>query len=165
MQHISAEERSDRGEANELQTILVPTDFSGLANEALDSARMLAERFGAKVIAAHVHEDTLTCVIEDHPSVDDLKRFVELRRTEVRKKLAEVAKKHLPENSEVDLCVVVGVPHVEIAHLAERKKADVVVMATHGRGFISHLLLGSTTEQVIRRSPCPVFVVRRRHRE
>ena len=163
MQHIPAEERSDRGEASELRAILVPTDFSGIANEALDSARMLAERFGAKVIAAHVHEDTLTCVIEDPPSVDDLRTFVELQRKEARKKLAEVAKEHFPENLEVELCVVVGVPHVEIAHLAEQKEADVVVMATHGRGFISHLLLGSTTEQVIRRSHCPVFVIRRRH--
>jgi len=163
MQHLTPEERSDRVEVNDLRTILVPTDFSGIANEAFDSARMLAERFEARVIAVHVQEDTLSGLIENHPSIDDLRKVVELRRKEARKMLAEVAKEHFPENLEVALRVVVGVPHVEIARLAEQKEADVVVMATHGRGFISHLLLGSTTEQVIRRSHCPVFVVRGRH--
>jgi len=123
MQPIPAAERSERGEVDELRTILVTTDFSGISDEAFDSARISAERFGAQLIAAHLQENTLSGVIEDHLSVDDMKTFVAL----------------------------------------QRKEADVVVMATHGRKFIFHLLLGSTTEQVIRRSPCPVFVVRGRH--
>lgn len=56
--------------------------------------------------------------------------------------------------------VPLGIPHVEIAHLADECGADVIVMATHGRGFISHALLGSTTERVLRQAPCPVLVVR-----
>jgi nucleotide-binding universal stress UspA family protein len=163
MQPIPAAERSERGEVDELRTILVTTDFSGISDEAFDSARISAERFGAQLIAAHLQENTLSGVIEDHLSVDDMKTFVALQRKEAREKLAEVAKEHFPSNLEVELCVEVGVPHTEIARLAERKEADVVVMATHGRKFIFHLLLGSTTEQVIRRSPCPVFVVRGRH--
>jgi len=123
MQPIPAAERSERGEVDELRTILVTTDFSGISDEAFDSARISAERFGAQLIAAHLQENTLSGVIEDHLSVDDMKTFVAL----------------------------------------QRKEADVVVMATHGRKFIFHLLLGSTTEQVTRRSPCPVFVVRGRH--
>jgi nucleotide-binding universal stress UspA family protein len=55
--------------------------------------------------------------------------------------------------------VGLGVPHLEIVRAAEERHADLVVMATHGRGFFSHAFLGSTTERVIRRAPCPVLVV------
>jgi nucleotide-binding universal stress UspA family protein len=51
---------------------------------------------------------------------------------------------------------------MEIVRLAEERQADLVVMATHGRGFISHAILGSTAERVLRRAPCPVLIVRER---
>jgi nucleotide-binding universal stress UspA family protein len=58
--------------------------------------------------------------------------------------------------------VTSGTPHLEIVRLAQKLKIDLVVMATHGRGFFSHAILGSTTERVIRRVSCPVLVVRDR---
>jgi nucleotide-binding universal stress UspA family protein len=60
----------------------------------------------------------------------------------------------------VEPLVAMGTPHVEIVRLAEEQGADLIVIATHGRGFISHAILGSTAERVLRRSPCPVLVVR-----
>lgn len=150
-------------ELHQIRTILVPTDFSRISNEAFDFASMLAEGFNARVVAAHVQEDTVSGLITDYPSVEELRKVVEIERIQARKKLAEVAEEHFPETRELELCVALGVPHLEIARLAEQKEADVIVMATHGRGFVSHLLVGSTTEQVIRRSICPVFVVRGRH--
>ena len=74
-----------------------------------------------------------------------------------RKQLAELA----PQlGSDVTVAVTAGVPHIEIVRLAEQRQADIVVMATHGRGFVSHAILGSTTERVVRRAPCPVLSVR-----
>jgi nucleotide-binding universal stress UspA family protein len=61
---------------------------------------------------------------------------------------------------DVDCIVVAGTPHMEIARLAEERQPDLIVMATHGRGFFSHALIGSTTERVLRHAPCPVLVVR-----
>ena len=147
----------------EIRTILVPTDFSVIANDAFRSAGMLALRFGARIIAVHVQEDTVSRLIDDYPSVDELRKVGELHRKQARRRLEGVVARHLPEGIGVELRVPLGTPHVEISRLAERKEVDVIVMATHGRGFISHLLLGSTTEQVIKRSPCPVFVVRGGH--
>jgi len=57
--------------------------------------------------------------------------------------------------------VLAGTPHREIVRFAEEQQADLVVMATHGRGFIVHALMGSTTERVIRHAPCPVMAVRK----
>jgi nucleotide-binding universal stress UspA family protein len=60
----------------------------------------------------------------------------------------------------VEVLVVAGIAHAEIVEAARTRAADVIVIATHGRGFISHAILGSTTERVIRRAECPVLVVR-----
>jgi nucleotide-binding universal stress UspA family protein len=146
-----------------IRAILVPTDFSAIANEAFRSAGMLAASFGARIIAVHVQEESVSWLIDDYTSIDELRKVAELDRKDLRARLEETAKTHLPDGVEIELCVPAGTPHVEISRLAELKEVDVIVMATHGRGFISQLLLGSTTEQVIKRSPCPVFVVRGRH--
>ena len=53
-----------------------------------------------------------------------------------------------------------GTPHTEIVGLAEELRVDLIVMATHGRGFISQAILGSTTDRVLRHAPCPVLIVR-----
>ena len=61
----------------------------------------------------------------------------------------------------VEQSVVVGQRAVpEIVRFAEENGSDLIVIATHGRGFISHAVMGSTTERVLRRAPCPVLVVR-----
>ena len=56
--------------------------------------------------------------------------------------------------------VPLGVSHVELCRLARDRGIDLIVMATHGRGFVSHAIMGSTTERVLRRASCPVLVVR-----
>ena len=61
---------------------------------------------------------------------------------------------------DVEPVVAMGTPHVEIVRIAEERDVDLIVMATHGRGFISHAILGSTAERVLRRAPCPLLVIR-----
>jgi nucleotide-binding universal stress UspA family protein len=62
----------------------------------------------------------------------------------------------------VDLAIEVraGRPALEIVEFAEQEEADLIVMASHGLTGLRHLLLGSVTEQVIRRAPCPIFTVK-----
>jgi len=144
-----------------IRTILVPTDFSEIANQALDYARSLAEKLGATIVALHVEEERPYGFVGDYPSVGDWKALTDIRKKQAAERLEQLAQTHFPKPMVAELCVVLGVPHVEIARMAQEKGVDLIVMATHGRGFISHLLLGSTTEQVLRRSPCPVLAVRR----
>ena len=61
--------------------------------------------------------------------------------------------------------VKVGIPYQEIANTAEALKTDLIVIATHGRTGLAHVLLGSTTEHLVRYAPCPVLVVREKERE
>ena len=53
-----------------------------------------------------------------------------------------------------------GGPYVEIVRCAQESDIDLIVMGTHGRGFVAHILIGSVAEKVVRRSPCPVLTVR-----
>jgi len=66
---------------------------------------------------------------------------------------------------EAGAMVQVGDPAKEVLKAAKKLKARLIVMTTHGRGFFSHAIMGSTTERVVRRAPCPVLVVRDEHKE
>jgi len=143
----------------EIRTILLTTDFSDTSLKALDPARALAGRFGSRIALVYVEEDRLPPLVVEYMAVgveDVLHQQVD--RAKVR--LEEFAREHFAGVEGVEPIVAVGTPHVEIVRLAEEKKVDLIVMATHGRGFISHAILGSTAERVMRRAPCPVLIVR-----
>ncbi|HXV75488.1 MAG TPA: universal stress protein [Candidatus Polarisedimenticolaceae bacterium] len=141
----------------DIRTILLTTDFSDTSRRALDPARAVARRFGARIVLVYVEEDRLPPLVVEYMAVgveDVLNQQVE----QSRKRLEEFAADHLAGIDGLELVVGVGTPHVEIVRLAQEHAADLIVMATHGRGVISHALMGSTTERVLRRAPCPVLV-------
>jgi nucleotide-binding universal stress UspA family protein len=142
-----------------IRTILLTTDFSETSRRAFPSARMLAETFGAKLVLAHVEPDRLPPIVVEYAAVgvNDILRD---QRERARQRLVELAAEAFGSETEVETVVTDGTPHAEIVRLAEQHRADLIVMATHGHGFVSHAILGSTTERVVRRAPCPVFVVR-----
>ncbi|GAB4270342.1 MAG: universal stress protein [Deferrisomatales bacterium] len=142
-----------------LKTILIPLDGSDLSEQALDAALPLAEAFGAEILFLGVIDLTAgmyDVYAEAFNPVDlkaQLESFLEtaLDRAKARAEARGARARRF---------LRVGVPHDEIARLAEEEGADLVVMTTHGRKGLSHLLLGSVTEKVIRTAPCPVLVVR-----
>lgn len=142
-----------------IETILVTTDFSDTSERAFEPALMLARKFGAKIILAHVEEPELPYVdIENYSgSLSDVTRDLRVQKGDW---LAHYAAEHFVPHVEVKIELLSGVPHVEIVRMADAWGADVIVMATLGRGVVSHALMGSTTERVLRRSTCPVMAVR-----
>ena len=142
-----------------IRKILVTTDFSPTATVALDPARELAKRFDAEVTLLHVIDDgVLPLYVEYVPvALDDIRRKHE---EQSRKKLEVLAKEAFGDGTRVQWRLAEGVPYQAIVETAEEIGADMIVMATHGRGFLSHAILGSTTERVLRRAVCPVLVVR-----
>ena len=143
------------------QQVLFPTDFSELSNAALAYARLIAGTFSAQLHCLHVVDDAYQYwsamgpeSIPVGPPPEDL---LELGRTRMEKfrteKLGEM-------KQEVVTDVTLGRPFAEIIAYAREHKVDVIVMGTHGRGAIAHMLLGSTTEKVVRKSPCPVLTIR-----
>ena len=61
---------------------------------------------------------------------------------------------------EVTRRVVVGIPYRKIVEVADEEKSDLIVMTTHGRTGLSHLVMGSVTEKIVRTAPCPVLTIR-----
>jgi nucleotide-binding universal stress UspA family protein len=143
----------------DIKTILLTTDFSDTATRAIEPALALARRFGARIVLTFVEEDRLPPLVVEYMAVG-VEDVMSQQVDRARERLEEYAATHLEGQEGLELIVGVGTAHVEIVRLAEEKEADLVVMATHGRGFISHAILGSTAERVLRRSPCPVLVVR-----
>ena len=147
----------------ELKRILVPTDLSENAGQALLHAAAIARWTGAEMIVLHVVEKFM-----DHSLVySDMWPFKKPMHQYYRELEARIADRLQRDvlstvGSDVAFRVVAstGRPAPEIVLTAEREQVDLIVIATHGRGGIAQALLGSTTERVLRRAPCPVLVIR-----
>lgn len=136
--------------------ILIPTDGSDGAGEAIEEGIELAALTGATVHALYVVDtrDYNTLPESKWLSIqDELEAEGDRAIEAVRSKAAEA-------DLRVETAIVQGVPHEEIVRYTEEHGIDLIVMATHGRRGIDRFLLGSVTENVIRRSPVPVHVVR-----
>jgi nucleotide-binding universal stress UspA family protein len=144
---------------DDIKTIVLTTDFSDTSVLAFDLARTLGSKFGARIVLTYVEEDKLPPLVVEYMAVG-VEDVLDQQVARAKSRLQECAAEHLAGFPQVELVVGVGTPHIEIVRLAEERKADLIVMATHGRGFISHALLGSTAERVLRRAPCPVLIVR-----
>ncbi len=143
----------------QIKTILFPTDFSQGARAAMDHAISLAKDYNAKLILLYVIQDIsiaewyIPSTLSVTDLVEDMQRSA---KNEMEKWGTEVSAKV----KDVDKMVVRGVPFVEIIKTAKDKNADLIVIGTHGRTGIDHMLFGSTAEKVVRKSPCPVLTVR-----
>jgi len=143
----------------QIKTILFPTDFSNGARAAMDHAASLAQDYHARLILLYVIQDISIAewYIPSSLSVADLLEDMQKSATkEMDKWAVEVSAKV----KDVEKMVVRGVPFVEIIRTAKDTQADLIVIGTHGRTGIDHLLFGSTAEKVVRKAPCPVLTVR-----
>jgi len=138
-----------------IKTILVPTDFSDCSGEAVQYAAMIAHTSKARIVLVHVIQPYTYGMTEAFNLVDHyaaLKTIAEPMLDQVAKRV-----KRLGVTVETDLRT--GPAHTEILEKARRAKADLIVMGTHGRTGVEHLLLGSVAEKVVRLSSCPVLTV------
>jgi universal stress protein A len=121
----------------EIRQILAPTDFSEFSKQAIESAFALAQTFGAKLLLLHVVElpaspvEGFVASTMGTTLLDDLQRQASLD-------LAQVLPEPPHATVEVSRQVVVGLPYRTIVEVAEATKADLIVMATHGRTGLSH---------------------------
>jgi nucleotide-binding universal stress UspA family protein len=141
--------------------ILVPTDFSPTSDLALDYAREIAQRFGASLHLLHVLEDPFV----HGPFASDLfiDERADVRRAildDARARLARRVRRREGEVAAASAEIVSGHSAETIVTHAHELGADLIVMGTHGRTGLAHLLIGSVAERVFRTSPCPVMTVR-----
>ncbi|HET6442343.1 MAG TPA: universal stress protein [Phycisphaerae bacterium] len=144
-----------------LTKLLVPTDFSEDSEQAARYAVELAKRFQAEIHCIHVVDipaDLLST--SDYYMTGPSEQFIDQIREESKKNLEGFAEKNL-EGAQVQTAFLEGSPFVEIIRYARDQQIDLVVIATHGRTGLKHVLFGSVAEKVVRKAPCPVLVVKR----
>lgn len=143
-----------------IERILCPTDFSEFSQRALRRATRLGSWFEARVTALHVIPPSPWLLDAAYtPEMTVSAELLHERRAQEEKELARCIEPFLDEGAPIETKLAIGEPWREIQAEAEALPADLVVMGTHGRSGFQHLLLGSVTEKVLRRAPCPVLTV------
>jgi nucleotide-binding universal stress UspA family protein len=159
--------------------ILVPVDFSTYAANALRYAIGIADRFASSIIVLHVipHETTTHAVYQrlghrDLPFSGPLPpqstpavppEVAEEVVVDLREQAYTALQAFLPArmaHHAVELRVLVGHPFERILETAVHEKVALIVLGTHGRTGLAHLIMGSVAERVVRLAPCPVLTVK-----
>jgi nucleotide-binding universal stress UspA family protein len=143
-----------------IQTIVVPTDFSPASDHAVDYAAALAGPLGATLHLLHVVEEPFLAGAGWEWYVPDVRAVREQLASDSLARLATLAERVTQRGLVVTTGVAYGAPAEGIVTAAEDGGADLIVMSTHGRSGVPHLVLGSVAERVIRSAPCPVLAVR-----
>jgi nucleotide-binding universal stress UspA family protein len=138
-----------------LKRILVPHDFSETSVASVTYAVALARSFGAELAFLYVGDRTRADLEGEIPMGSD-GRVTEAVRQRLMKVLTPADQVALNPQ----FYVRAGTPAAEVVNFARENDIDLIVMGTHGRGFVGHMLMGSVAETVVRTAPCPVLTVR-----
>ncbi|MFB6159183.1 MAG: universal stress protein [Candidatus Nanohalobium sp.] len=133
--------------------ILVPTDGSSEAEQAVDYALDLAERYDAEVHVVYVVDDSVT---PEKELMDSIRGEFRRRGEEATERILEKARL---KNLETVREIAEGVPSEQIVDYIDENSIDLTVMSTHGRTGLKRVLMGSTTERVLRESSSPVMTI------
>lgn len=143
-----------------LKTVLVPTDFSPTSEQALRYARALADAFGATLHIIHVIEEPYGQPWAVEAYGFSLAALQDEWVKEAQKRIATILTPDEQQRYRAETSTVLGHPVSEILSYARERQVDLIVMGTHGRGPLGHVVMGSVAERVVRRAPCPVLTVR-----
>ena len=140
-----------------LEQVLVAVDFDETSNAALTYARSFARTFGARLHVLHVMDNAFLRPMANDPRAVEAGvtgRLLDTLTDEDRAALHAVA-----------VVRTSGPPADEIVAYAKAEAIDLIVLGTHGRPGVAHLLMGSVAEKVVRTAPCPVLTLRQPGRE
>jgi len=146
---------------NTITNILVPVDFSPHAEHAFTYATTLAERFGAKLALLYVVDDSfVTGGWSSEIYVPNVPELMENLIADADRRLATLKASAAALGLTAETAVIRGRPAPAIVEHAKNGGFDLIVMGTHGRTGVSHVVMGSVAERVLRKAPCPVLTVR-----
>ena len=154
--------------------ILYPTDFSETAELALNQVKAFKTLKVEEVVLLHVIDERdikkrdifslLLGVAGLNKSVEEFENELKNKLIEEAKSKMESIKKELEDiGFKVEEVVVIGIPHEKIVKIAKEEGADIIIMGSHGKTNLRDILLGSVTENVIKKSNKPVLVVKRKN--
>jgi len=156
---LRPDQQSTMGKPSEIESIILPTDFSEAAGDAAPLAFELAQSCLSRLILFH-------CVEQDVPppyyaaGITSIFELNDQVLSVAREHLAKLIPDSLADDLDHDFVIREGRSAHELVQFAGESGADLIVMATHGYSGLEQALLGSTTDRVVRNAPCPVLVVR-----
>lgn len=143
------------------KTILVPLDGSEMSEVALEEAQTLAEKMGATIVLLSVTSTPFDLVLTKRKGAEEWSPAPWNEEVQhLTSKLDAVSKRLQAQNLAVEVRMTYGDPASEILKLSKEVGADVIVMATHGRGGLAHLFIGSVATRIVRAAHVPVLLVR-----
>ena len=144
--------------------ILAATDFSEDSELALTYAEDLARKFGAEVIVLHVDQPLAPVMVSPDlgPAMDvgAMSRIAEEQRLLAQRELDKIVQRLRDSGLKARSLLKVGSPFLEIIQTAHSDGVDLIVMGTHGRTGLAHVLMGSVAERVVQKAACPVLTIR-----
>lgn len=143
-----------------IHRILVPTDYSDSSRLALRYGAAFAQQFQAELHLLHVIDDYFGLAPEAQIMLPDLNQYLGDLQAAAKLELSKLRQAEAAQLTDVVEASPVGRPFVEIIRYARDVQADLIVMGSHGRTGLSHALLGSVAERVVRKASCPVLTVR-----
>lgn len=143
-----------------ISKIIAPVDFSDTSEQSLRYAIELAALLQAEIRLVHVYQLPTVSIPEGELIVPDLPGPDIDYAAGIRKRLDGLIQRFSTSAVKLTSEVVEGVSYTEIVRVAEEFEADMIVIGTHGHTGLTHVLLGSVAERVVRLSPIPVLTVR-----
>ena len=143
----------------DFKSILFATDFSESSDHAFEYAYTVAKSFGARLLVLHVINELvdLRGFYVPHISIDKLE---EEMAESAQKMMDKFIDSHAQGYGKIQPIVAPGIPYDEILKKSEEESVDMIVLGTHGRTGLDHVLFGSTAEKVVRKSTIPVMTIR-----
>ena len=144
----------------EIRRILCPVDLSETSKPAFEYAVALAAQLGAELELLHVYQ--LPAYALPEGGLEILAGLEVELENRLQQQLDAFVKHSTEPSVKITTVLSKGIPYVEITHAAKQHKADLIVIGTHGRTGLAHLLIGSVAERVVRTSEVPVLSIRTR---
>lgn len=139
--------------------MLIPTDFSAPSRHAFTYAVELNRLFRARLYLVHVLQD-FTEFSEYNLSPTILPQLYLEFEQNATNKLEEMVGLVVPADMHCDTYILHGIPFYEVIQFARNEQIDLVVVGSHGRTGLKHVLFGHTAEKIVKKAPCPVLSVR-----
>jgi nucleotide-binding universal stress UspA family protein len=144
-----------------MKTIIAPIDFSKATDSVIDAACELALSMNGRIVLLHVVQPFI--LTRDYGlTVENFQESIASSEKHAARRLAEISAGLRQRASDVEVVQVSGPAQAQILEQAALRKADYIVMGSHGHTAIYDLLIGSTTQGILRKATCPVVIVPRK---
>ena len=143
-----------------LKKILYPTDFSESSLEAMKYAVSFARDYKARLILMHVVNEQIFSEGLNLPRLAAPEALEQELVAEAGRQMRTLIPADVRAGVDVEHVILRGMPFLEIIRYAKANEIDLIVIGTHGRSGMEHIIFGSTAEKVVRKAPCPVLSVK-----